>query len=319
MRHRRLATALLVAAPPLAAIALRAGAALGAEPRPGPRPQPRHHGRSGSHDDSRLPIVETATRQESYRLGAGGRLVVDGFAGGISARAVAGDTLRITVKETVRARDRESVARARAEMPLLLRQEGSSVIAYVDAPFRGPDGSWQGPHWELPYRVVYDFTVEVPRAVSVVLETVMDGDVQLHGTDGDFEVKNVNGEVTVTDVSGSGVARTVNGPLRVSFRRNPPGDCDFGTVNGDVVVDFQPGLAAAVRFRTLNGEAWSDFPFSVQPRRVAAPGERHDGRWRVHSRWSDGIRIGQGGPELSFETINGDILLRRRDPQGASR
>ena len=314
MRSRRLATVLLVAAPLLAAAG---DIAAGAEPRP--RPEPRRDGRSDRHDDSRLPIVETTTRRESFRLGAGGRLVVDSFAGDISARAVDGDTLRLTVEETVRARDRESVARARAEMPLLLRQEGSSVTAYVDAPFRGPDGSWQGPHRELPYRVVYDFTIEVPRSASVTLETVMDGDVRLHGTDGDFEVKNVNGEVTVTDVSGSGVARTVNGPLRVSFRRNPPADCDFGTVNGDVVVDFQPDLAAEVRFRTLNGEAWSDFPFSVEPRRLAAAGERHDGRWRVQSRWSDGIRIGQGGPELSFETINGDILLRRRDPQGASR
>lgn len=317
MRPRRLATALLVSAPVLVAVALGARAA---EPRPDARPEPRHHRGSGRHDDeSRLPIVETATRQESYRLGEGGRLVVDSFAGGIMARAVAGDTLRLTVKETVRARDRESLERARAEMPLLLSQEGSRVIAYVNAPFRAPDGSWQGPHRELPYRVVYDFAIEVPRSASVVLKTVMDGDVELHGTDGDFEVKNVNGEVTVTDVSGSGVAQTVNGPLRVSFRRNPPGDCDFGTVNGDVVVDFQPDLAADVRFRTLNGEAWSDFPFSLQPRRPTGSGERHQGRWRVQSRWSEGIRIGPGGPELSFETINGDILLRRRDPQGASR
>lgn len=147
----------------------------------------------------------------------------------------------------------------------------------------------------------------------------MDGDVVLHGTDGDFEIGNVNGDVTVTDVAGAGEARTVNGPLRVSFRRNPPRDCAFATVNGDVVVDFQPGLAAAVRYRTLNGEAWSDFPFTVEPRTLAAPVERREGRWRTDRGWSDGIRIGQGGPELSFETINGDILLRRRDPQGASR
>jgi hypothetical protein len=147
----------------------------------------------------------------------------------------------------------------------------------------------------------------------VVLETFLDGDVELHGTEGDFRVKNVNGKVTVTDVAGSGVARTVNGPLRVSFRRNPPRDCEFATVNGDVTVDFQPGLGADVRYRTLNGEAWSDFPFSLQPTRPAAAGERRDGRWVVRSRWSEGIRIGGGGPRLSFETINGDILLRKRE------
>ena len=308
MKARRLAASLLVLAPALA-FAIADGACA----------EPRRHGRSGWRDDERFAVVDTATREESYRIGDGGRLVVDGYAGEITVRAVEGDTLRLVVKEMVRARDRAGIARARAEMPLLLRQDGSTVTAWVDAPFRGPDGSWQGPAWEAPYRVVHDFTVEVPRSAAVVLRTVTDGDVELHGTDGDFEVKNVNGKVTVTDVAGSGVARTVNGPLRVSFRRNPPADCDFGTVNGDVTVDFQPDLAAEVRFRTLNGEAWSDFPFTLTPRAPAGEPERQGRRLVLQSRWSDGIRIGPGGPELSFETINGDILLRRRDPQGASR
>ena len=315
MRPRRLAAALLVLAP---AFAGGLAGVASAEPRAGTAGG--RHDRSGWRADDRFPVVDSTTRQESFRIGAAGRLVVDGFAGAISVRAVEGDSLRLTVEETVRARDREGLARARAEMPLLLRQEGSTVTAYVDAPFRGPDGSWDGPGWqELPYRVVHDFVVEVPRSASVSLETVMDGDVELHGLDGDFEVRNVNGDVTLTDLAGSGVARTVNGPLRVSFRRNPPGDCDFATVNGDVTVDFQPGLAADVRFRTLNGEAWSDFPYSLAGRQLASPVERRDGRLVLQSRWSDGIRIGPGGPQLSFETINGDILLRRRDSQGASR
>ena len=309
MTPGRLAPALLLLAPVLVA-ALADGAC--ADPRP--RPEVDRHRGAGWRDADRFTVVETGTRSESYRLGAGGRLVIDGYAGAITARAVEGDTLRLTVKETVRAADPASAARGRAEMPLRLSQEGSTVVAFVDAPFRGPDGSWRGPGWEeLPYRVAYDFAVEVPRAASVVLKTVLDGDVELHGTDGDFEVKNVNGEVTVTDVAGAGVASTVNGPLRVSFRRNPPGDCAFSTVNGDVTVDFQPGLGAEVRYRLLNGEAWSDFPFSLQPRQAATAGERRDGRWVVRSRWSEGIRIGEGGPRLSFETINGDILLRRRE------
>ena len=36
------------------------------------------------------------------------------------------------------------------------------------------------------------------------------------------------------------------------------------------------------------------------------------GRYRVKSDWQEGIRIGAGGPLLSFGTVNGNIYLRQR-------
>lgn len=270
-------------------------------------------GNHGWRADQRYPQVESATRSESFRLPAGGRVVVDGFAGGITARAVDGDQVKVTVRSTWRGRDAAALERGRREMPVLLGEREGTVTAYVDAPFRGDDGSWRGPRWEeLPYRVVHDFEVELPRGAAVVLKTVLDGDVELAGTEGSFEVSNVNGEVTLAEVAGAGIARTVNGSLRVSFRRNPPGECELATVNGDVTVDLQPGLTAAVRYRTLNGEAWSDFPFTLAPRAPVPAGVRSRGRFVVRSHWNEGIHIGGGGPLLSLETINGDILLRRR-------
>ncbi|HXT22038.1 MAG TPA: hypothetical protein VN923_14900, partial [Thermoanaerobaculia bacterium] len=82
-------------------------------------------------------------------------------------------------------------------------------------------------------------------------------------------------------------------------------------VNGDVDVTFQPGLAAEVRFKTLNGEGWSDFPYTLVPLRPQISESRRDGRYVIKSDWSQGIRIGNGGPQLSFSTINGDVLIRR--------
>jgi hypothetical protein len=301
---------------PLACVVTLALAADGAAAR-------GRHDRGGwSHDwnhsvgwrdpGSVFPLAAQDKKEQSFALPAGqGKVVIDDVAGTVRVRATAGDTVRVVAHQFLHAANAEDLALARSEMALDLSQHGDSVIAFVDCPMRGEDGHLQGNTGDLPYRVVWDFDVEVPRGVAVVLRTVIDGDVELAGTDGSFEVRNVNGDVTVRDVAGAGSARTVNGELKVAFRRNPPGDCDFGNVNGDVDVTFQPGLGADIRFRTLNGDGWSDFAYTALPVEQKVATDRRDGRYVVKGEWSQGLRIGAGGPQLSFGTVNGDVLIRR--------
>ena len=295
MHHRRLLR--LAAVAPVAALALAWS--------------PRHH--DGGHDSRRFPVVDRSERSERWQLPAGGgRVVVDGITGSISVRAVDGDTVTVRVREEVRGRDAAAIALARREMPVVMEQRGETVSIVVESPFRrergGIDVDWD----DVDYRVAHDFELTVPRRAAVDLRTVNAGEVELVGTDGDFEVRNVNGGIRVEDVAGSGSARTVNGEVLVSFRRNPQRDCEIASVNGDVTAELQPGLAADVRYYTMNGEGWSDFPFTVVAPEPAPAGERRNGRFRVRGRWQDGIRIGAGGPTLSFETLNGDVYLKNR-------
>ena len=299
MNHRRLArVAGLALALPLA-LPLATAA----------KPHPRDHGR----ESTRFPVVDTAEHQQQFQLPArGGKVVVDGITGAIRVRAVDGDTVTIRVQERVRGRDAAAIAQARREMPLQMRLLGETVSAIVDSPFRGANGSLNVDWDDIPYRVEHDFEVTVPRRAATVLRTVNDGDVELSGTDGDFEVRNVNGGIRVLDVGGSGSARTVNGEVLVRFRRNPTADVELASVNGDVTAELLAGLDADVRYYTMNGEGWSDFDFTTVPLQPTAAGERHNGRFRVRGRWQEGIRIGAGGPMLSFETLNGDIVLKNR-------
>ncbi|HEV8629500.1 MAG TPA: hypothetical protein VGV61_04215 [Thermoanaerobaculia bacterium] len=288
----------------------------GGSPHPNPHPHPRPHvhvSAAGWRDPgAAFPVAASDRREESFRLpGTSGKVVVDDVAGNIVVRGVDGEVARIVVRQSLHARDAAGLDLARREMPLRLSQHGDTVIAFVDSPFRDGEGNLRGPWDDLPYRALYDFEVELPRGAAVTLRTVLDGDVELTGTDGAFEVRNVNGDVRVKDVGGAGRAATVNGELRVAFRRNPAVPCDFGNVNGDVDVTFQPGLAAEVRFRTLNGDGWSDFPYTLLPVQPQVSEDRHAGRYVIKSDWSQGIRIGAGGPELSFGTVNGDVLIRR--------
>jgi hypothetical protein len=99
--------------------------------------------------------------------------------------------------------------------------------------------------------------------------------------------------------------------VRVAFDRNPVGDSHFETINGDVEIFFRSDLAADLELRSSFGELWSEF--KVEPLASRPPIETVKGGRRVIK--TDGgarVRVGPGGPSHSFETLNGDVLIRSR-------
>src|SRR5438132_12096235 len=110
-----------------------------------------------------------------------------------------------------------------------------------------------------------DFQLRGPRYMDNKVKTVNEGCVLVRDISGSFLVGNVNGDVEMDNIAGSGTARTVNGPVKVSFRQNPRENSDFRTINGDVDLRFAPGLAADFRFKTFNGSIYSDFTVTALP------------------------------------------------------
>ena len=162
------------------------------------------------------------------------------------------------------------------------------------------------------YRVRYDFVLKVPKAIALCLKTVNDGDVWVDGAAGDFDISNVNGAIDMLNISGSGRARTINRDVRVMFERNPSQASSFATLNGNTIVYFQPTLAANLRVKTFNGQIFTDFDTSHLTG-LAPVAERRDGKFIYRSDHGTGLRVGSGGPELRFETLNGDIRILQRD------
>ena len=114
----------------------------------------------------------------------------------------------------------------------------------------------------------------------------------------------------MTGIANSGAAHTVNGPVSVHFTRNPPAASSFKSVNGALDVYLRPQLSADLVFKTLNGQIFSDFDVTARPTPAAAV-EQRSGRYVYHSNRMTSGRVGQGGPELSFNTLNGNIRLHR--------
>jgi hypothetical protein len=245
-----------------------------------------------------------------------GELIVDNLCGPIAVEAYAGREVVLEAKKTVFARDEARAAKAEEEVRLDLSEKGNTVEAYVDGPFRdeeGPNGIHT--HRDPGYMVRYDFTVKVPARTDLVLKTVIDGDIEVRGVEGRFDVHNVTGRVRLVDAAGSGKAQTVANSVTVAFRRPPDGPCSLKSVSGDVEIDLPGEPSADFRFKTMNGEVYSDFDVTRLPNAAPVREERRPGdnaAYRYRSGGFTGVRAGKGGPEISLETLTGDILIAKR-------
>ena len=239
-------------------------------------------------------------------------LMVDNIFGSIEVEGYSGAEVQLSVHKTIKARTQEALERAQQEVKLDITSEGNAVEFYVDGPFRDQDGYRRENRRRNPgYQVHYDFKIKVPQRTDILLKTVTEGDIFVKNIEGNFEVSNVNGKVTIDEIAGAGSAHTVNGGVKVMFRRNPGEDCSFKTVNGDLDVFFVDSLSADFRLKTLHGDMLSDFPVKYLPV-TAGKAEKENGRYKFKSSRFVGVQTGKGGPEMTMDTLNGDILIHKR-------
>jgi hypothetical protein len=245
---------------------------------------------------------------------ASARLEVDNVNGFVHVTGYNGSEIQMVAEKTIQAETQERLDAAKREVKLDTTQSGDTLTLFVDGPFRChcDEGRFSvHEHSHRGYRVIYDFEIKVPAATALRLGTVNGGEVRVENTTGDFDAGNVNGSIEMREVAGSGQVHTVNGKITVAFSRNPAKNCSFKTVNGSIETSFQPNLSADVQVKTFNGHAYTDFTGSGLPRANVTP-ERRDGRFVYRSNNFSGFRIGNGGPEFKFDTLNGSIRIINR-------
>ncbi len=257
-------------------------------------------------------VTETRTLEETFDLAPTGRVVVDNVFGSIRVTGTDGDVVRMEAVETIEADDDAALERARREVELLIQSDRRLLDLYVDGPFRDRRRRGWARHQRDPgYRVAYDFVIAVPRDAEIEVSTVNDGEISVLGVHGDFDVSNVNGGIELHDLRGSGRVHTVNGPITAHFSRSPRAVSDFKTINGDVEVFFPADLSADLELKSRFGELWSEF--DIAPLAVPPAERRTEGDTTVIELGAPMVRVARGGPRLSFETLNGDVLIRRHD------
>ena len=236
---------------------------------------------------------------------AAAHLEVDNVFGPIRVIGYSGTEIQMTAEKTIDADSQDRLEAAKREVKLETTQSAGEVRISVEGPFRDHG------RWHSGYRVNYDFELKVPSATAVRLATVNHGQIHLENTSGDFDLSNVNGEIELVEAGGSGNAHTVNGKISALFARNPAANTSFKTVNGSIEASFRPNLSADVRVKTFNGGAYTDFDATALPHAQPVADQR-DGRFVYHADKTTALRIGAGGPEIKFETLNGTIRILKR-------
>lgn len=266
---------------------------------------------------SRYEVVDESavTRTLVFAAGGGRTLDVRNINGFIRVEGTSDSSVEVSIRKVIRAATRNDLAEAERDVRLDFRDGAPRVEAIVTdrrGHVCGEPGNDRGDRWDrVDYDVRFDFTIRVPRDAALRLCTINGGDVIVNGTQGNFDVTNVNGLIELREVAGSGRAHTVNGPVTVSFTANPKQPSSFKSVNGNIDVSFPAGLAADFAMKTLNGGLFTDFDAQPLAGTVAAAGERRNGRFVYRANEFTRVRIGAGGPEMAFETLNGNVRARR--------
>ena len=227
-----------------------------------------------------------------------------------------GADVRLEATMAFDAETREALGAAQRDVTIEGREEGATVaIAVRDAgaPTCGEQGNWRQPAWwdRRRYDAEVTLAIQVPRDVRVRLCTVNGGEAVVDGTQGDFDVSNVNGRIVLKGLRGSGRANTVNGTIEAVFDAAPRAESLFKTVNGDITVTLPGDLAADLRIKTMRGGVYTDFETVEQPVEREAARRPGQPRFVYRRRGFTDYRVGKGGPELTFETLNGDVRVQR--------
>lgn len=241
---------------------------------------------------------------------------VDNVSGSIHVIGYNGQQVELTAVKTIDADTQDLVDRGVREMTLKTEEVDGELQIYPDGPFRESQSHspFDHSHWDHHpgYHFNFEITVKVPMSMNLDLRNVNKGGITVEDVRGHFEIREVNGPVEMKGIGGDGDVTSVNGALHVGFAQNPTGPCKFRTVNGSVEVTLQPGLSADLEYKTFHGGIFTDFDLTGSPSAVSGTAESKNGHYVYRSHGFSRSRVGSGGPQLSFETLNGDIRILKK-------
>ena len=246
-------------------------------------------------------------------------LAVYNIFGSVAVEGYAGNKVLLEVTKTLSAPDGTLLETGRKEVQLAFVQRNDSIIAYTAGPhdsrpnlgLRNRNSRYD--HDSPRYRYTINYTVKVPTQLNLHVSTVNGGKVTIENVSGTLHAHNVNGGVSIVNARAATDARTVNGNVEVTYARNPAGPCTYHTINGKIVATYLPDLGATVHFKSFNGQMYTDFPKAERMAPLVSQNKQADGggtKYKISKETA--VRLGNGGPDLRFETLNGDVTIKQQ-------
>ncbi len=158
-----------------------------------------------------------------------------------------------------------------------------------------------------------EVTVEVPSTINLKIKTYNDGDLDVNNITGVVELINYNGAITATGISGTVVAETYNGDIKIAYDKlTPDTPLSYANYNGDIDLTFPNGFKGSFKMKTKMGEIYSGFDTQVQKASPVTKTESKTGVYKVTIDDWVKAEVNGGGPEITVQTYNGDIYLRKK-------
>jgi hypothetical protein len=243
-------------------------------------------------------------------------LFIYNISGFIKVEGYSGNKIILEMDKTITADDDKTLETGKKEFKLGFDERTDTVIAYIAEPYDSrPHRRWNynDDRQEIEYRYNVDFTVKVPYGMNLHISTVNDGIISVDNVSGNLHANNVNEEISIKNAGGTTFAHTVNGDVTVNYITNPPEESSYYTINGNIRVSYQPDLSADLHFKSMHGDFYTDFPVvELLPASITKVQEKNGNGIVYKLNATTAVRFGKGGKIFRFETLNGNVYIKKQ-------
>jgi hypothetical protein len=244
-------------------------------------------------------------------------LLVKNVFGSIAIEAYNGTGIQMEVAKTIRAKNEQDLELGKRELTVKVSQAGNHIVLRPDAPYIDFDENrlsfkWCQDNESVPYQHQLDFTIRVPADILLNVSTINDGTIEISNTRGShLKADNINGGITLNNISGQTEVHAINGAVTISYATNPVKSSTYYSLNGDITISYQEELSADIGFTTMNGELYTDFEIARQYAKTIknATGKGSSTQYSYVAR--PVVQIGKGGTAYDFETLNGNVIIKK--------
>ncbi len=228
---------------------------------------------------------ETKSFSQTYDFSATGSISVENINGSID---VAGwDKDEIALEYVITADNEKDLER----IEVVIDHSDKDFDVEVDFKSRGMF-SWGSGSGEV------DFVLRVPNKAKLNSIDSVNGAITIKNMRSDVQADAVNGQITIEGSSGDVSADTVNGQIVIKMDRLGSSQrVKADSVNGDITLYAPADASFKLSSETLNGDLSNEFGIEVDEGEYV--GADMNGTYNG------------GGANLSFDTVNGDIELRK--------
>lgn len=246
--------------------------------------------------------------------------------GSIDVEGYDGDEVRVEAINKVSANSAQLIDEGLAEIGLNFVQQGDELLVYLDSPFTyiddetgkiwHSDTCWKHDdcsrkHKRKAYRYHMNIKVKVPKNTNLDISTINNGDITITDIDAKkLSVNNINGAIDMVDVAGKTYVNAINKDINIYYSKNPNEDSVYESINGDINISFAGEPDAEVVYQTMHGDMYTAFDVAMMAPLVQQSSKQKEHGIQYKLDANSRLKIGDGGPEYRFETLNGDIKLQ---------